>query len=311
VYLVGAAYKQQYQQQQQRQHQQQQERQQRQRQSSSSSTRPRSLFDLPSSRSSIDVSAAAGSNGSSTTSPAAAAVAAAAAAVAESTGGGSSSRRQQGSQQVSYSVEESIEELGRLADTAGLQVCFSRTFCMLDVLPVCILPLACVFAHLGNFHHIPTFNKQRKGCSRFSHPSLAWVPTCHSSTGSSMRAELWLLRAYMHPCVVFSESWMHACSITWCCMCLQTLLTAGCWQYISSPGVPKPRNLHWQRQGGGGGCSCSGGKGKGRLAATLCCAVLCCAVLLLCSAAPCCKGVYCWHVPQRCWCCFYWGLFCC
>jgi hypothetical protein len=132
VYLVGAAYKQQYQQQQQRQQQQQQERQQRQRQSSSGSSRPRSLFDLPTSRSSVDVSTAAGSNGSGTTDPAAAAVAAAAAAVDESTGTGSSSssRRQQGPQQVSYSVEESIEELGRLADTAGLQVCLHSLYVM-------------------------------------------------------------------------------------------------------------------------------------------------------------------------------------
>jgi hypothetical protein len=116
VFLVGATYKQQY--------QQQQQRQQREQRARSSTTRPRSLFDLSSKSSSSGGSI--GSRGGSL-SPAAAAAVAAAGELA----GGSSGKRQRGSDQVSYSVDESIEELGRLAETAGLQVCAPSGFVFL------------------------------------------------------------------------------------------------------------------------------------------------------------------------------------
>jgi hypothetical protein len=107
VFLVGAAYKQQY--------QQQQQRQQREQRARSSATRPRSLFDLPRISSSSS-GGSIGNRGGGLSPTAAAAVA----AVGELAGG--SGQRQRGSEQVSYSVDESIEELGRLAETAGLQV---------------------------------------------------------------------------------------------------------------------------------------------------------------------------------------------
>lgn len=109
VFLVGATYKQQY--------QQQQQRQQREQRARSSTTRPRSLFDL--SVHSRSVGGSIGSRGGGLSPAAAAAVAAA----GELAGGSSGGKRQRGSDQVSYSVDESVEELGRLAETAGLQVC--------------------------------------------------------------------------------------------------------------------------------------------------------------------------------------------
>uniref|UniRef100_A0A383VVV6 Hflx-type G domain-containing protein n=1 Tax=Tetradesmus obliquus TaxID=3088 RepID=A0A383VVV6_TETOB len=96
VYLVGVAYKQQYQQQQQQQQRRQQQQQQ------------QSLFG--SSSGGLGMTASSYSPW------------AAPAAAADAGDGSSSSRSSKRQPQVSYNVHESLDELGRLAETAGLQV---------------------------------------------------------------------------------------------------------------------------------------------------------------------------------------------
>jgi hypothetical protein len=110
VYLVGVAYKQQYQQQQQQQQRRQQQQQQ----------QRQGLF--------------GSSNGGLAMSASSYSPWAAPAAVDAGDGSSSSSKRQA---QITYNVHESLDELGRLAETAGLQVrqsaCPSFLSCLFSV----------------------------------------------------------------------------------------------------------------------------------------------------------------------------------
>ncbi|KAF6258260.1 hypothetical protein COO60DRAFT_1701428 [Scenedesmus sp. NREL 46B-D3] len=106
VYLVGVAYKQQYQQQQQQQQRRQQQQQQ----------QRQSLFGSSSG------SSGSGAVGMQASSYSPWAVPAAGVAGDGSSGGSSSSSSSSKRQQVTYNVHESLDELGRLAETAGLQV---------------------------------------------------------------------------------------------------------------------------------------------------------------------------------------------